>query len=106
MFPCEFCEIFKNTNFKEHLQTTALESTAKVFCEVIYFFIAVFTVEAYCDFLLIISLCNRNNLFFLFVYLFSKSKIGKLCGEILKHVQKLCDYLMLLFQEHVLTLMT
>ena len=24
MFPCEFCDIFKNTYFKEHLETAAL----------------------------------------------------------------------------------
>ena len=29
MFSCEFCEIFKNTIFTEHIRTTASQSTHK-----------------------------------------------------------------------------
>ena len=31
MFSCEFCEIFKNTFFKEHVQTTASVDTKNSF---------------------------------------------------------------------------
>ena len=30
---CEYCEIFKNTFFEEHLQTAASKSIGKVFYE-------------------------------------------------------------------------
>ena len=30
MFSCEYCEIFKNTYFKEHLQTAASPETTYV----------------------------------------------------------------------------
>ena len=30
VFPCEICEIFKNTYFEEHLRTTASEYTTSI----------------------------------------------------------------------------
>ena len=31
VFPCEFCEIFKNTHFTEHLRTTAAEQNISIY---------------------------------------------------------------------------